>query len=81
MYVKPPGFDEKNDLLNVLGVSSANRWYAFDPSTDRGDARDSYYHWTDLYVGAVIDVYGREIVLSDCDRFTGQYYSDHGLGT
>lgn len=80
MYVKSPGFCEKNDLLNVLGINYMNQWYAFDSSTNLSDIHDSYYHWSDLYVGAEIDVYSRKLVLSSCDEFTKQYYLDYGLG-
>jgi len=78
--VKPPGFSEKNDLLNVLGINATNHWYAFDPLTNCSDIQNSYYHWLDLYVGAEMDVYSRKVVLSNCDKFTRQYYSDCGLG-
>jgi len=80
MYVKPPGFTEQNDLLNVLSLSPMNQWYAFDPLVNSSDLDDSYYHWSNLYVGAEIDVYSRKIVLYNCDKFTKQYYADYGLG-
>ncbi|XP_025206632.1 EF-hand domain-containing family member C2-like [Melanaphis sacchari] len=79
IYVKPPGFSEQNDLLNVLAINSMNQWYAFDPLGNLNDVQDSYYHWSNLHVGAEIDVYSRKIVLSSCDEFTKQYYLDHGL--
>jgi len=79
MYVKPPGFSEQNDLLNVLAINSMNQWFAFDPLGNLSDVQASYYHWSNLYVGAEIDVYSRKIVLSSCDEFTKQYYSDYGL--
>ncbi|XP_050054514.1 EF-hand domain-containing family member C2-like [Aphis gossypii] len=79
IYVKPPGFSEQNDLLNVLAINSMNQWYAFDPLSNLNGVQDSYYHWSNLHVGAEIDVYSRKIVLSSCDEFTKQYYSDYGL--
>ncbi|XP_060867851.1 EF-hand domain-containing family member C2-like [Metopolophium dirhodum] len=79
IYVKPPGFSEQNDLLNVLAINSMNQWYAFDPLGNLSDAQDCYYHWSNLHVGAEIDVYSRKIVLSSCDEYTKQYYSDYGL--
>lgn len=57
-----------------------NQWYAFDPLANLNNAIDSYYHWSNLYVGAEIDVYSRKIILSNCDEFTKKFYSDHGLG-
>ncbi|VVC33906.1 Uncharacterised domain DM10,Domain of unknown function DUF1126 [Cinara cedri] len=79
IYVKPPGFREQSDLLNVLGVNPMNRWYAFDPLTNVSTAEDSYYHWSNLYVGAELDVYSRKIILTNCDEFTKQYYLDNGF--
>lgn len=57
-----------------------NQWYALDPLSNLNDAKDSYYHWSNLYVGSEIDVYSRKIILFNCDEFTKQFYSDHGLG-
>lgn len=56
-----------------------NQWYAFDPLSNSNEAKNSYYHWSNLYVGSEIDVYSRKIILSNCDEFTKQFYSDHGL--
>lgn len=57
-----------------------NQWYAFDPQANLSDDQELYYHWSDLHVGAEIDVYSRKIILSNCDEFTKQYYLDYGLG-
>lgn len=79
-YVKPPGFSEQNDLLNVLGINYMNQWYAYDSSRNVTDVQESFYHWSNLYVGAEIDVFSRKVILSNCDEFTKQFYSDYGLG-
>lgn len=57
-----------------------SQWYAFDPLANSSNVQDSYYHWSNLYVGAEIDVYSRRIVLSGCDDYTRQYYTDCGFG-
>lgn len=57
-----------------------NQWYAFDSLTNSSYLQDSYYHWSDLCVGAEIDVYSRKIILFNCDEYTKQYYTDYGLG-
>lgn len=39
-----------------------------------GDKSLLYYHANDLYIGAVLNVYNRFIVLVKCDEFTKDYY-------
>lgn len=35
----------------------------------------------DLSIGAVVNVYGRNVILTDCDPFTKEYYRvTYGLG-
>lgn len=39
------------------------------------------YSDTDLTLGGVINVWGRKVLLCDCDEFTKQYYeSKYGIG-
>lgn len=36
----------------------------------------------DLAIGAVLNVYGRAFILTDCDEFTKVYYREkYGIGT
>lgn len=40
-----------------------------------------YYKQNDLAIGATVNVYGRKVVLTDCDPFTKEYYRvKYGLG-
>lgn len=40
-----------------------------------------YYHCTDLYIGATLNVYNRFVTLVKCDEFTKQFYAyEYGLG-
>ena len=40
-----------------------------------------YYYDKDLAIGTVINVWGRKIVLCDCDDFTKDYYhTKYGIG-
>ena len=38
-----------------------------------------YWHWTDLNIGAVLSVYGREITLTNCDTFTRSHLASEGV--
>ncbi|XP_050539313.1 EF-hand domain-containing family member C2-like isoform X2 [Daktulosphaira vitifoliae] len=78
-YIKPPGFCEPYNLLNVLGVNPLNRWYSFDPLSNSKHSNNAYYKWYDLYIAKEINVYGRNIVLNYCDEFTKQFYLDNDL--
>jgi len=40
-----------------------------------------FYRDSDLKIGAVINVWGRQIMLCDCDEFTKDYYrTKYGIG-
>ncbi len=38
-----------------------------------------FYKWTDLYFGAELNVYGRKLVVLDCDGFTREWYESQGI--
>ena len=44
----------------------------------KGADRD-YWHWTDLNIGAELDLYGRRITLSNCDHFTRAHLASEGV--
>ncbi|CAM9270260.1 unnamed protein product [Chrysoparadoxa australica] len=35
-------------------------------------------HWTELYLGQEVDVYGRKIILTEADAFTREFYDKEG---
>lgn len=41
---------------------------------DVGRKDISYYKDKDLQIGKVLNVYGRAVVLTDCDEYTQEYY-------
>ncbi|XP_071429650.1 EF-hand domain-containing family member C2 isoform X1 [Pithys albifrons albifrons] len=69
-----PGTVTNYTLLNVLGRSGRNKgWYIRDP-LQTGAVRQEFYKDCDLKIGAVINVWGRKMVICDCDEFTKEYY-------
>ena len=46
-----------------------------------GATSEEFYTDCDLTLGTVINVWGRNVVLCDCDHFTKEYYrSKYGIG-
>ena len=38
-----------------------------------------YWHWTDLNIGTNLNIYGRELTLTDCDTFTRSHLASEGV--
>jgi len=64
-------------VLNLTGgcVKFMNHTYLHDRLCP-GIEEKEFYSDKDLAIGAVIDVYGRAFVLTECDEFTKTYYKD-----
>ena len=43
----------------------------------RRTSKLSFYSWTDLRIGSFVSVYGREMLLFDCDDFTRAWYKEY----
>ncbi|KAG5872507.1 hypothetical protein JTB14_027095 [Gonioctena quinquepunctata] len=69
-----PGHNSDYTVLNVLGSALSSRRYIIDP-LDCGRQNIDYYTEKDLSIGAILNCYGRKIVLTDCDSFTMEYYA------
>lgn len=63
-----PGSDSSHTVLNVLDGR-----YVVDPLNCGKDDVETYQD-SDLAVGGVVNCFGRKIVLTDCDRYTKEYY-------
>lgn len=74
------GYDDSHTILNVLSTSFLKGRYLVDALYYGQKPTDSYRD-SDLAIGVAINVFGRKIVLTDCDPFTKEYYSKkYGLG-
>nr|XP_046261036.1 EF-hand domain-containing family member C2 isoform X2 [Scatophagus argus] len=66
-------------VLNVLASSSKGNRYILD-SLKTGAVHEEFYKDCDLTVGGVVNVWGRRVIITDCDDFTKDYYrSKYGI--
>lgn len=68
-----PGEQTAVTVLNVLGGGLRSGRYVVDV-LGTGKKHFAYYTDKDLKIGAVLNVYGRSVVLTNCDKFTMEYY-------
>lgn len=61
-------------VLNVIGSDfNAGRYM---PDSAGGPMDGDYYRYTDLRLGIELSVFGRRVILTDCDGFTRDFYRD-----
>lgn len=68
-----PGADAETTVLNVLGPGLQGGRFIVDPLSCGKEAVD-FYKENDLFIGSVINCYGRKLVLRDCDTFTREFF-------
>ncbi|NWT52538.1 EFHC2 protein, partial [Erythrocercus mccallii] len=69
-----PGTITNYTLLNVLGKPERNKSYYIRDVLQTGAVHQEFYKDSDLKIGAVINVWGRQVLLCDCDEFTKEHY-------
>nr|CAD7430589.1 unnamed protein product [Timema monikensis] len=75
-----PGWDSRFTVLNVISSGFVKGRYISDP-LNCGQERAEYYKDSDLTLGAAINVFGRQVMITDCDPFTKEYFrAKYGLG-
>ncbi|NXK44208.1 EFHC2 protein, partial [Chauna torquata] len=75
-----PGTITSRTVLNVFGNFVGNRGRYILDNRKTGAVHQEFYRDSDLKIGAVINVWGRKIILCDCDEFTKDYYrTKYGL--
>lgn len=66
-------------ILNVFGSMYASKnkkaHYMVDNLADQ-DSGIEFYKDNDLAIGAVLNIFGRAFIITDCDEFTRQYYKE-----
>lgn len=77
--LKQPGVETKRTVLNVFGPMGYGGRHILD-SLKTGAINTENYNDVDLTLGGVINVWGRKVLICDCDEFTKQYYkSKYGI--
>ncbi|XP_064167087.1 EF-hand domain-containing family member C2 [Anguilla rostrata] len=76
---RQPGEVTDRTVLNVFGPTGNKGRYLLD-NLKVGTTSEEFYKDCDLTLGAVINVWGRNVVLCDCDNFTKEYFrSKYGI--
>lgn len=73
MTMGKPGDKPHRTVLNVIGNFFDGGRYILD-NLKTGAINVNYYKDTDLMIGRVVNVFGRKILLTDCDEFTKEFY-------
>uniref|UniRef100_A0A671QVC3 EF-hand domain-containing family member C2 n=1 Tax=Sinocyclocheilus anshuiensis TaxID=1608454 RepID=A0A671QVC3_9TELE len=74
-----PGEITDRTVLNVFGPVGQGGRYILD-SLKTGAVEEEFYKDCDLTIGGVINVWGRRVIICDCDNFTKEYYrSKYGI--
>ncbi|XP_038616368.1 EF-hand domain-containing family member C2 isoform X1 [Tachyglossus aculeatus] len=77
-----PGQITDRTLLNVFGGLVGNKGRYILDNRKTGQVLQEFYKDNDLTLGATINVWGRKILLCDCDDFTKEYYrTKYGIET
>ncbi|XP_053560606.1 EF-hand domain-containing family member C2 [Bombina bombina] len=68
-----PGEITARTVLNVFGPMGHGGRYILD-NLKTGAVHQEFYKDSDLTIGGIINVWGRKIILCNCDEFTKNYY-------
>jgi hypothetical protein len=49
------------------------------PNNDAKSSDSDFVHWKDLGVGVELNVFGRSMLLANCDFYTRDYFAKHGI--
>ncbi|XP_071380863.1 EF-hand domain-containing family member C2 [Centroberyx affinis] len=76
---RQPGEITDRTVLNVFGSTGQGERYILD-SLKTGAVQEEYYKDCDLTLGGEVNVWGRRVVICDCDNFTKDFYrSKYGI--
>ncbi|XP_028655593.1 EF-hand domain-containing family member C2 [Erpetoichthys calabaricus] len=73
MRMLKPGEKTARTVLNVFGPMGQGGRHILD-SLKTGAVYEEFYKDSDFIIGATINVWGRKIIICDCDAFTQEHY-------
>ncbi|GLD56572.1 EF-hand domain-containing family member C2 isoform X1 [Lates japonicus] len=77
--LKQPGQITDRTVLNVFASQSQGKRYILD-NLKTGAVHEEFYKDCDLTVGGEVNVFGRRVLITNCDDFTKEYYrSKYGI--
>ncbi|KAM9347414.1 EF-hand domain-containing family member C2 [Symphorus nematophorus] len=77
--MKQPGQITDRTLLNVFDSNSQGKRYILD-SLNTGAVHEEFVKDCDLMLGVEINLWGRKVIITDCDDFTKHHYrSKYGI--
>ncbi|KAK0180026.1 hypothetical protein PV327_005709 [Microctonus hyperodae] len=77
--IDPIGVNDPFTVLNVLGDRSERSYFIRD-SLSTGKPSCEYYKDSDLMIGVILNIFGREVVITDLDSATRDYYrTNYGI--
>ncbi|KAK5607935.1 EF-hand domain-containing member C2, partial [Crenichthys baileyi] len=79
VQMKLPGETTDRTVLNVVASKNQGQRFILD-SLNTGAVSEEFYRDSDLTVGEEVNIWGRRVVITDCDEFTKEYYrSKYGI--
>ncbi|VVC29889.1 Uncharacterised domain DM10,Domain of unknown function DUF1126,EF-hand domain pair [Cinara cedri] len=70
-----PGQNIKQNLLNSITNASDSTYYMLDRHSLKPAVE--HIHYTDLFIGATFSAKGNDVVLTECNEVTEQFYVDN----
>ncbi|XP_072253820.1 EF-hand domain-containing family member C2 [Leuresthes tenuis] len=71
--MKQPGEITDRTVLNVFASESQEKRFILD-SLKTGAISEEFYKDVDLVIGGEVNMWGRKVIITDCDEFTKNYY-------
>ncbi|KAK5860609.1 hypothetical protein PBY51_022072 [Eleginops maclovinus] len=78
-HMKQPGQMTDRTVLNVFASNSQGKCYLLD-SLKTGAVQEDFCKDSDLRVGGELNLWGRRVIITDCDDYTKEHYrSKYGI--
>jgi len=79
VHTRNDGRDPWNSLLKRRPLLKGLPRQVIETEEDRKKNPQARWHWSELSIGTVIQVYHRDFLIRDCDQYTRDWMDKHGL--